>query len=133
MPNPTLYLKGLDQLDRKLNKILKEVTSERTKILLDEAKTIKAALRERAPAGPTGNLKAAAYAAALPEKVDSPAVAFAGIRPRKAPHAHLVEYGHGGAHPAPPHPFIRLTIDEMLPQARRNIEEKLKKVIEGAV
>ena len=24
-----------------------------------------------------------------------------------APHAHLVEYGHGGKHPAPAHPFVR--------------------------
>jgi hypothetical protein len=25
----------------------------------------------------------------------------------KAPHAHLVEYGHGGPNPAPAHPFLR--------------------------
>lgn len=25
----------------------------------------------------------------------------------KAPHAHLVEFGHGGPHPAPAHPFLR--------------------------
>lgn len=128
-----IYLKGIDQLERNLNKVLKEVSAEKREILLTEAKKIRDALRERAPLGPTGNLKKAMYATALPERVGAPAVAFAGVRPRRAPHAHLVEFGHGGPHPAPPHPFIRNTIDEMLPQAKQNIAEALKKTIEGAV
>jgi HK97 gp10 family phage protein len=30
-----------------------------------------------------------------------------GVDRKKAPHAHLVEFGHGGKHPAPPRPFLR--------------------------
>ena len=29
-----------------------------------------------------------------------------------APHAHLVELGHGGPHPAPPHPFLVPAVEE---------------------
>lgn len=30
----------------------------------------------------------------------------------KAPHGHLVEYGHGGKRPAPAHPFLRPAYDQ---------------------
>jgi HK97 gp10 family phage protein len=138
MSNPSIYLKGIDQLERSTNKLLKEVTAGRTKILLDQAKLVKNRIREKAPLGPPtdtrpGSLKAAAYATAMPEKIDSPAAAFAGIRPRKAPHAHLVEFGHGGPHPAPPHPFVRPAWDEMKDEVKANIKSGLKKLIEGSV
>lgn len=35
-----------------------------------------------------------------------------------APHAHLVEYGHGGKSPAPPHPFLRPALDKNISNAR---------------
>ena len=116
-----------------MNKLLKGVTNEKTKLLLTQARLVRDRIREKAPRGPTGNLKAAAYASALPEKVTAPAVAFAGIRPRKAPHAHLVEFGHGGPHPAPPHPFVRPAWDEMKERVKQDIKEGLKRIIEGAV
>lgn len=47
-----------------------------------------------------------------------------------APHAHLVEYGHGGPAPAPPHPFIGPAYDkheaEAYAEIRRILEEELK-------
>ena len=47
-----------------------------------------------------------------------------------APHAHLVEYGHGGPHPAPPHPFIRPSFDKRADEAydemRRVLRNELK-------
>ena len=36
-----------------------------------------------------------------------------------APHSHLVEYGHGGPRPAPPHPFLRPALDKNIEAARR--------------
>ena len=36
-----------------------------------------------------------------------------------APHSHLVEYGHGGAGPAPPHPYLRPALDKNIDDARR--------------
>lgn len=101
-----IYLKGIDQLERQCNKLIKEVNEGKTKLLLDQAKLVRDRIREKAPLGPTGNLKKAAYAIAYPPKLSGPAVAFAGIRLRKAPHAHLVEYGHAGPHPAPPSPIL---------------------------
>lgn len=35
-----------------------------------------------------------------------------------APHAHLVEYGHGGSKPAPAHPFLRTALDKNIAAAR---------------
>lgn len=47
-----------------------------------------------------------------------------------APHAHLVEYGHGGPHPAPPHPFVRPSfdrrVDEAYDEMRRVLRNELK-------
>lgn len=46
-----------------------------------------------------------------------------------APHAHLVEYGHGGPAPAPPHPFVRKAFDtkedEALAEMKRVIRETI--------
>lgn len=36
----------------------------------------------------------------------------------RAPHAHLVEYGHGGPRPAPAHPFLRPALDKNINAAR---------------
>lgn len=41
---------------------------------------------------------------------DHPSV-IVGVDRKKAPHAHLVEFGHGGPHPAPPHPYLRPALD----------------------
>lgn len=47
-----------------------------------------------------------------------------------APHAHLVEYGHGGPAPAPPHPFVRLAYDrkgdEAFAEMRRVLEDEIR-------
>jgi HK97 gp10 family phage protein len=40
-----------------------------------------------------------------------------------APHAHLVEDGHGGPHPAPPHPFARPAFDSTKDVAFSNIRQ----------
>src|SRR6056297_1127534 len=36
-----------------------------------------------------------------------------------APHSHLVEYGHGGPKPAPPHPFLRKSLNDNIELARQ--------------
>lgn len=129
----SIYIKGIDQLEKQVKQMLKEMGKEKANLLLGQARLIRDRIKEKAPVGETGNLKAAAYAAARPETTTYPVTAFAGIRPRKAPHGHLVEFGHGGPHPAPPHPFVRPAIDEMLPKVRENIKEGLKKMIEGSI
>lgn len=126
-----VYIKGLDALEKETNKIIKEVTKGQTKLLLEQAQLVRDRIKEKAPLGPTGNLKKAAYAAVLPETSIKMPLAFAGIRPRKAPHAHLVEFGHGGPRPAPPHPFIRPAWDEVQETVRENIKTGIKKIVEG--
>ena len=36
-----------------------------------------------------------------------------------APHAHLIEYGHGGKNPAPAHPFLRPARDKNISYMRK--------------
>jgi len=129
---------SLAQFERQANKLIKEVNEGKTKILGDQAKLVRDRIREKAPMGPPtdkkpGSLKKAAYSAVIPPSMNGPAVAFAGIRPRKAPHAHLVEFGHGGPHPAPPHPFVRPAWDGVKDEVRNNIANALGKTVEGAV
>lgn len=51
-----------------------------------------------------------------------------------APHAHNVEFGHGGIHPAPANPFFRPTVDEFKHngELEREVGKAVKKVIEKA-
>lgn len=46
-----------------------------------------------------------------------------------APHAHLVEFGHGGPAPAPPHPFVRPAFDKHVGEAFSEIRRVLKEEI----
>ena len=41
--------------------------------------------------------------------------------------AHLVEFGHGGSNPAPPHPFMRPALDETQSEVRQKITDEAKK------
>jgi HK97 gp10 family phage protein len=41
-----------------------------------------------------------------------------------APHAKLVEFGHGGQNPAPPHPFLRKALDKNIELARQKFGAK---------
>lgn len=43
--------------------------------------------------------------------------------------AHLVEYGHGGPHPAPPHPFMRPAWDENKAAAQAAIADEITRGI----
>ena len=36
-----------------------------------------------------------------------------------AQHSHLVEFGHGGPHPAPPHPYLRPALEKNIQEAKR--------------
>jgi len=133
---PSIYLKGIDELERKCNNILKELSKEKRLIVLSAVRYIRDGIKENIKSQfkvRSGNLLKSPYAVAYPEKTDSPVIGFAGVRPRRAPHAHLLEYGHGGPHPAGPHEFVRPAIDDRKGRALDMVEAKLKKTIEGAV
>jgi hypothetical protein len=46
-----------------------------------------------------------------------------------APYAQPVEFGHGGPHPAPPHPFVRPAFDARAEEAY----EEMKKLLNEAL
>lgn len=128
----------LDNLERTGNRIAAELNRGRQRTLLKAARKVRKRIRQKAPRGPKAKpakkrLKNAAYAKVLPATMTRPAVAFAGVRPRRAPHAHLVEYGHGGPHPAPPHPFMRPAWDSIKDEVKRDINGDVKQTVEGSV
>lgn len=45
-------------------------------------------------------------------------------------YAHLVEFGHGGKRPAPPHPFMRPAFDSTASAAAKKIETKLWELLD---
>lgn len=50
-----------------------------------------------------------------------------------APHAHLVEFGHGGPAPAPPHPFVRPAFDAKADEAYLRMRQKLGELIDKSI
>lgn len=75
-------------------------------------------MRDKAPVGETGNLKAAIKVGSPRNRRTGRSITV-GIHRRDidltakdgAYYPAFVEYGHGGPHPAPPHPFIRPAYD----------------------
>jgi len=54
----------LQEMERACNKIVTNLNREKTKVLLTAARKVRKRIKEKAPRGPTGNLKKAAYAKA---------------------------------------------------------------------
>jgi HK97 gp10 family phage protein len=126
---------GIDDLNKKILQMLKGISPEVAEpILRKSAIFLRDDIRQRAPLGPTGNLKAALLTATLKmRKGELCGPALVAINKNKAPHAHLVEYGHAGPHPAPPHPFFRPGWDANKGKVEQDITEGLIKSIEKAV
>lgn len=70
----------------------------------------------------TGRLRENIFAA--PGKADLPSV-IVGVDRKRAPHAHLVEFGHAGPHPASAHPFLRPAFDAMRTAAKRIVGQEI--------
>ena len=52
-----------------------------------------------------------------------------GYKHNPVKYAHLVEYGHGGPHPAPAHPFLRPAYDNKINEVNRIFNEEAWKNI----
>ena len=48
-----------------------------------------------------------------------------------AEYANPVEFGHGGPHPAPPHPFVRPAFDARVDEAYEKIKEQLRQALDS--
>lgn len=133
-------IEGLQELTKTIQDLSKSLDPDKSEpVILKGAKVIGAEVRGRAPKGPTGNLKKSVKVKTLKRfSSKQPAPAIVAIDRKKAPHAHLVEYGHalvrGGkviGH-VPAHPFFRPGIDAKAGEALKQIEAGLTKLVEGA-
>lgn len=131
----TFEVEGLEELNNNILKLIKAVGPEESEpILLKQAVLLRNDIRERAPKGPTGNLKKSLLAGTLKRREhESAGPAIVSYNAKVAPHAKLVEYGHGGPHPAPPHPFFRPGWDANKRQIEENIKTDLLNAIDKAV
>lgn len=98
-------------------------------MLLDAARAIRDRARSLVRVR-TGNLRKAIFASAgRPRRGDGKLSVIAGVSPRIAPHRHLVEYGHAGPHPAPPHPFWRPAVLAEWPTQRQMLIGRIRDLI----
>ena len=132
-------LEGLKELDAQLQQLIKAVEPDKVEPILQEAgQMIVDAGKPVTPYDPGRekgkHLRDAWVTKLMPRRRDkNPAPAIAAIDAKIAPHAHLVEKGHGGPHPAPPHPFFRPTWDKMKRPIKNHIIDKLRDNINQAV
>lgn len=102
---------GWQQFDKNINKLINAIDDKPIEdALFEDAETLRDRIKAVAPGGPTGNLRKGIVAKKFKTKRKGAPATHVSIDYRIAPHAHLVEFGHGGPHPAPPHPFFRKTV-----------------------
>lgn len=147
---------GLDALDRNMQALAREVDSDDyVNALQGIGGTLRNQLKAASPIGPTRIRKKGLFAAGMKvgdETVDeagrlkrswkskkfkrktqgNPAV-FVAVDRKQAPHAHLVEFGHGGPHPAPAHPFVRPTVDKFKSEYPRLVTAALREKLGATI
>jgi len=77
----------------------------------------------------TGNLSRGVVAKKYSRRIKGSPKVFVGFDYRFAKHAELVEYGHGGPKPAPPHRFFKSVIRQDERSIRSNILTYTREVI----
>lgn len=124
-------INGMDVFEKNTEKLADSISHKNMGgSLFKRAEMLRDRIRDKAPLGPTGNLKRSPMAKLMPERRNFPAVAIAGIDRVIAPHAHLIEFGTSRA---PAYPFLRPAVDEMKESILKGVEADAKKKIEGAV
>ena len=97
-----IIVEGEDRLIKQFKALGESVKgSQPERLFLRAAKVIRDNAKERAPLGPTGNLRKGIVAKLLDRRGRRVAPAMAGINFRRAPHAHLVEFGTVKMSPRP--------------------------------
>jgi HK97 gp10 family phage protein len=158
-----IRIEGIEELNRKFQVIVKATDKAAKESLLSSANFVADRIRDKAPQGPTGNLKKSVRAKMLSEKSGYPFVAIAGVDRKIGRHAWLVEYGGsnvrfpGGSPwyfgkkksaamalntpwgprayvgPMTPHPYFRPAIMETMPQVYSRLQKDIKREIEESV
>ena len=131
MGNITFKIEGVLETVKALDKVSNSLKGKvMGKTLLKQAEIIAEDARDRAPLGPTGNLKRSLRAKLLDEKSRFPTVAIAAVDRKIAPHAHLVEFGTSKMSARP---FFRPAVDSHGRKVINNIKDGAKKLVEKAV
>ena len=89
------------------------------------AKIVETAIKLKTPVK-TGNLLKSIGRTKWTKGVSGEGSQIVGAIGRTGPHAHLVEFGHGGPQPAPAHPFIRPAADQVEAKAQEAIALYIK-------
>lgn len=84
-----------------------------------------------APDGPTHRLKPAIATGGIKVVNGRKRITIGVHKTAQVPHADWVEHGHGGPHPAPPHPYAQPAFDATKDQAYNNIRQKLAEGLRG--
>lgn len=122
-------LVGINELAKQLEEINKGVEEASAKEVSKQAELVRDAIRDRAPRGPSGNLKRSAIAKEIRGKANNP-IAIAGIDRKIAPHAHMVEFG---TVKMSARPFFRLAVDSMVDKVQASLRGSAKRAIEETV
>jgi len=131
MGNLTFKIEGIMETASKLKQLSDSLKGKAMgDNLLKQAQMIADDARDRAPLGPTGNLKRSLHAKLLDDKLRFPKVAIAAVDRKIAPHAHLIEFG---TCKMSARPFFRPAVDANGRKVIDNIKDGAKKLIERAV
>jgi len=140
-----IKIEGMDEFKKNIDKVNKDVIKILPDAVMAGAKIVQAAARSKVPVK-SGALKSGIKAEITWDK-NAP-VAWAGVGFDREMNAVFVkyskagkryyypasvEYGTKGPHSAPAHPFMRPAIDNNKAKVRKEIKDRVKAAIEGAV
>jgi len=95
------------------------------------AEPIRETMVQFAPDGPTHRLKPAIATGGIKVVGGRKRITIGVHKSAKVPHADWVEHGHGGPHPAPPHPYANPAFDATKDPAYYIIRQKLADGLRG--
>ncbi|NLB90537.1 MAG: hypothetical protein GX786_04890 [Clostridiales bacterium] len=123
----SLKLEGFNELLEDLENMASKATDQGLdKALKAGGQVIEQAIQSRTPVK-RGILKSSIRVSQAKGKGESRHVTIGSHKNTKgARHAHLVEFGHGGPHPAPPHPFVRPAFDASKEEAFEAMKNTIK-------
>ena len=125
-----LRFEGLEEVTGNIAKVLDSVSGSEAKDVYTGAAIIGRDSIRGLIHSVTGRLTSAIFAARGEENAPN---ALLGVNQKIAPHGHVVEFGHGGGSPAPPHPYFRPGIVAALSAMAERIKTGLARVLENAV
>ncbi len=134
----SVEITGIEELNKNLKAAAKKLTPDAIEPIMKRGvEQMANAVRGQTPRGRTGNLQRSVVAKTLSRRFETDIapsmVGFKGRVRGPGAHAHLVEFGHKGPHPAGAHAFFFPAVNIMAPSVVSQITEEIKQAVEGAV